>query len=57
MQFTVDERNAIESGQPVRLPVAVVDEGTLKDIYFGLTEDSPEDWKPPADWARELTPG
>ena len=78
MQLTVDERNVVESGQPVRflipgtnvrcviirddvferlrLPIAVVDEDTLKDIYLGLTEDSPDDWKSPADWAREVTP-
>ena len=78
MQLTVDERNAVESGQPVRclipgtnvrcvvirddlfealkLPVSVVDADLMHDMYLGLSDDSPEDWKSPTDWAREVTP-
>ena len=35
----------------LRLPVSVVDEDLLNDIYMGLVQDSPDDWKHPADWA------
>ena len=72
MQLSVEERAAVENGQPVRcaipgsnvrcvvirddvfdslrLPVSVVDEDLLTDIYLGLGQDSPDDWKHPSEW-------
>ena len=36
--------------EALRLPVSVVDEDMLSDIYLGLSQDSPEDWKHPSEW-------
>lgn len=37
--------------EALRLPVSVVEEDMLGDIYLGLSQDSPEDWKHPSEWA------
>lgn len=42
--------------EALRLPVSVVEEDTLDDIYLGLSQDSPEDWKHPSEWAAGATP-
>ena len=34
----------------LRLPVSVVDEDMLTDLYLGLSQDSPDDWKHPSEW-------
>ena len=39
----------------LRLPVSVIEEDMLSDIYLGLTQDSPEDWKHPSEWQAGTT--
>ena len=73
MQLTVDERRAVEAGQPLRgviagttlrcvvmrddvfaklqLPVEVIDNNVLNDLYLDLSANSPDDWKVPEEWA------
>ena len=36
--------------EALTVPVAVVDDELLKDMYRTLSEDSPEDWKHPSEW-------
>ena len=36
--------------EALRLPVSVVEEDMLSDIYLGLSQDSPDDWKHPSEW-------
>ena len=36
--------------EALRLPVSVVEEDMLGDIYRSLSQDSPDDWKHPSEW-------
>ena len=36
--------------EALQLPVSVVEEDILSDIYLGLSHDSPADWKHPSEW-------
>ncbi len=36
--------------EALQLPVSVVEEDMLNDIYLGLSHDSPDDWKHPSEW-------
>ena len=40
----------------LQLPVKVVDDDLLDDIYLALSADSPDDWKAPEEWAVGATP-
>ncbi|HQZ67069.1 MAG TPA: hypothetical protein PLY87_18385 [Planctomycetaceae bacterium] len=35
----------------LQLPVEVVDNDVLDDLYLALIADSPNDWKTPEEWA------
>ena len=37
--------------EALRLPVSFVEEDMLSDIYLGLSQDTPDDWKQPSEWA------
>jgi hypothetical protein len=37
----------------LQLPVEIVEDDLLGDIYSDLSADSPEDWKPSSEWAED----
>ena len=47
LRFVVIRDDVFEA---LRLPVSVVDEDMLSDIYLELSQDSPADWKHPSEW-------